>query len=174
MKKTISALLIAGFSVFAFSTANSQKIAHVNLDSLMKAMPDFDSAKKVGQAHYLDLENEIESMNKELQQKVDDYKRNAPGMTELVKKNKEDEINQMQQRLQTFQQNAQQDISKLQDSLMRPIIAKAKKAINEVAKEHQYKYVLDTSSGVVVYFEESDDIFALVADKLGIKPKKAK
>ena len=63
MKKSISTFLIAGLSLFAFS-ASAQKLAHINLDSLLRSMPESDSARKVGQAHYQELEADVESMQK--------------------------------------------------------------------------------------------------------------
>jgi outer membrane protein len=167
MKKTISTLIIAGFSVFAFS-ASAQKLAHINLDSLLRSMPESDSARKVGQGHYQMLESEVESMQKEYQEKVQDYQAHEKTYTDLIKSTKQQEIQDMGQRIQAFQGSAQQDLQKFNDSITKPIITKAKNAVNFVAKEHHYNYVFDTSSGVVLYSEESDDIYALVAEKLGV------
>ena len=51
---------------------------------------------------------------------------------------------------------------------LKPYYAKAKKAIDAVAKENGYRYALDTSTGLVLYSEPSDDIIGLVIKKLGI------
>lgn len=169
MKKAIKTLVVAGFSIIACS-AGAQKLAHINFDSLVRAMPEEDSAKKIGQAHYQLLESEMEAMQKEAQEKADDYRKNQATYTELLKETKQQEIQDMAQRIQAFQTSAQTDLQHFSDSLTRPIIAKAKNAVSEVAKEHHYNYVFDTSSGVVLYFENSDDIYALVAEKLGLKP----
>jgi outer membrane protein len=169
MKKTLSAIVIAGFSIIAFS-ASAQKFAHINLDSLLRSMPESDSARRVGQGHYQMLEGEVESMQKEYQEKVQDYQAHQATYTELIKQTKQQEIQDMGQRIQAFQTSAQSDLQKFNDSITKPIINKAKKAITEVAKEHHYNYVLDTSSGVVIYSESSDDIYSMVAEKLGIKP----
>ena len=171
MKKVINTLLIAG-AVFISYTAGAQKMAHINLDSLLRSMPESDSARKVGQAHYTMLENTIEAMQKEYQQKVTDYQKAGPGMTEIVKQTKQQEIQDLGQRIQSFQTSAQTDLQRFNDSITRPIITKARKAVNEVAKAGGYRYVFDTSSGVVLYGDPSDDIYAMVANKLGIKPKK--
>lgn len=173
MKKTISTLVIAGFSVFAFS-ASAQKLAHINLDSLLRSMPESDSARKVGQSHYQMLESEVESMQKEYQAKVQDYQAHQASYTELIKSTKQQEIQDMGQRIQAFQSSAQSDLQKFNDSITSPIIRKAKKAVKDVATEHHYNYVFDTSSGVVLFSEDSDDIYALVAEKVGAKsaPKK--
>lgn len=167
MKKTIITL-IAGFSMFAFS-ASAQKLAHINLDSLLRSMPESDSARKVGQAHYQMLESEVESMQKEYQSKVQDYQAHQASYTELIKNTKQQEIQDMGQRIQAFQSSAQADLQRFNDSITKPIITKAKSAIKAVASEHHYTYVFDTSSGVVLYSEDSDDIYSLVAERLGIK-----
>ncbi len=172
MKKTISTFLIAGLTVFAFN-AGAQKLAHINLDSLLRSMPETDSARKVGQAHYQELEAEVEEMQKDYQKKVDDYKAHEKGYTDLVKNNKGAEIQELGQRIQQFQTNAQQDIQKFQDSLTSPIIHKARAAINRVAKKKGYEYVLDSSPTGSVLYSEGDDLYPAVAEELGVKPKKA-
>lgn len=171
MKKVINTLLIAGAVAFSFN-AGAQKLAHINLDSLLRSMPESDSARKVGQAHYSMLESTIESMQKEYQTKVQDYQSKAAGMTELVKQTKQQEIQDLGQRIQSFQTSAQTDLQRFNDSITRPIITKARNAVTKVAKTGGYRYVFDTSSGVVLYAEPSDDIFALVATELKIKGKK--
>jgi outer membrane protein len=171
MKKTISTFLITGISIFAF-TASAQKLAHINLDSLLRSMPESDSARKVGQNHYQTLEAEVESMQKEYQTKVQDYQAHEKTYTDLIKSTKQQEIQDIGQRIQAFQSSAQSDLQRFNDSITRPIINKAKDAVKSVATEHHYSYVFDTSSGVVLYSEDSDDIYALVAEKLGVKAKK--
>ena len=171
MKKLIGiSLLIAGLTFT--SNVHAQKIGHVALDSVLKNMPQSDSARKIGQAYYQQLENTIESMQKELQQKYQDYQQNQATYTELVKQTKQQELNDLNQRIQNFQAQAQTSLQKFNDSITKPIIDKAKKAVSEVAKEHGYKYILDTSSGIVLY-SEGDDIYDMVAEKLGIKAKAA-
>jgi outer membrane protein len=48
------------------------------------------------------------------------------------------------------------------------MLAKAKKSVEEVAKENGYKLVIDSSQGTLLYSEPSDDIMALVKKKLGL------
>jgi outer membrane protein len=172
MKKIIKLSFFIG-AVCVSSSSFAQKMGHVNLDSLLKIMPQSDSARKTGQAYYQQLETTIESMQKELQQKYQEYQQAKASYTELVKQTKEQELQDLNQRMQSFQQQAQGSLQRFNDSITRPIINKAKNAVNSVAKEHGYKYIFDTSSGVVLYSDETDDVFALVAEKLGIKPKSA-
>lgn len=171
MKKIIGITLFIGLTIV--SSVHAQKIGHIAFDSLLKSMPESDSARKVGQAYYQQLETQIESMQKELQDKYQDYQQNQASYTGLVKQNKEQELNDLNQRIQSFQAQAQTSLQKFNDSITQPIINKAKSAVRKVAKEHGYKYILDTSSGIVLYYDDGDDIYNLVAAELGIKPKAA-
>lgn len=166
MKKIATSLAVILFTFSPFVQA--QKIAHISLDSLLNTMPETKKAKEASQEYYKQLEGQIGSMQGELQKKYQEYQENQTKYTELVKQTKEKELQDLNQRIQDFQQSAQMDIQKKNDELTKPVYDKAKKAIDQVAKENGYKYVLDTSAGLVLYSEPGDDIIALVMKKLGI------
>ena len=63
---------------------------------------------------------------------------------------------------------AQESLAKKENEILKPIIDKAKKAINDVAKEKGYDYILDTGLGMVLYASDSEDILPLVKKKLGL------
>lgn len=172
MKKIATLTLLIGAIICSLSV-NAQKIAHISLDSLLKSMPESDSAKVAYTNYASQLENTLNSLQKEFQQKYQEYQQNQANWTGLVKQTKEQELNDLNQRIQAFQTQAQTSLQKYGDSIQQPVIAKAKAAISAVAKENGYKYVLDTSQGIVLYYEQGDDIFALVSKKLGLKPKSA-
>ncbi|MGZ3932092.1 MAG: OmpH family outer membrane protein [Bacteroidia bacterium] len=169
MKKTIKNLGLALLTFGALSI-NAQKIAHVHLDSLVSLMPEMKVIKDLAQNYMKDLEKTVVSMENEFQTKYNDYLANQNGMSDLVKKTKEDELRSLQTRIEDFKQQAQQDYQKKQGELTAPVMDKAKKAIEAVAKEGGYKYVLDTSVGNVLYSEPADDILAQVKKKLDSMP----
>jgi len=91
-------------------------------------------------------------------------------MSEAIRGMREQEIQEMAQRIQTFQQTAQQDIQKQQETLFAPVIEKVKKAITEVGAEQGFAYVFDLASQTVVYVgDNTTDILPLVKAKLGLK-----
>ena len=53
--------------------------------------------------------------------------------------------------------------------LLKPLIDRAKKAIEDVAREGGYTYILDAGSTTVLYSQDSDDIMPQVKKKLGLK-----
>ena len=108
-------------------------------------------------------------MGQEYKSKVQAYQNNVGTMSDLIRQTKEQEISDLQQRIQAFQQSAQQDIAKKQNDLFQPIIKKIKDAITAVGKEYHYTYILDVSQGVVLYYAHGDNVMPLVKKKLGLK-----
>jgi outer membrane protein len=168
MKNILKLAVVSALLVASSFTANAQKIAHINLDSLISVMPETKVATQSVQDYAKQLETQVTAMQTELQTKYEDYQAKQKDMPELVRASKEKELNDLNQRIQDFQQQAQQDYQKKSAELSKPVYEKAKKAIDQVAKENGFKYVLDTSTGMVIYNEPADDVFNLVVKKLGI------
>ena len=152
----------------SLTTVSAQKIGHVNLDSLITLLPESKDAQVKVQEYAKQLEQQVVAMQSELQGKYAEYQEKSKDLPELVRASKEKELNDLNQRIQDFQQQAQGDYQKKSAELSKPVYEKAKRAIDHVAKENGYKYVLDTSTGIVLFSEPSDDIIALVIKKLGV------
>jgi outer membrane protein len=133
------------------------------------AMPDYDTAMKQYNAFGQELTNALELMQVEYNNKLDQYVKDNKNLTDLVKANKEQELADMQNRINTFQQQAQVQLQEKQAELLNPIVEKATNAINAVAKEGGYVYIYDVRTLVYVDTVKSTDIAPLVKSKLGIK-----
>jgi len=165
VKLTIMAiLLLMGGSVIA------QKFAHINSQELLMAMPESDSAQAAIENLAENYELQLEEMQVELNKKYDDYLQNRDTYTNLIRQTKEAEITDMQERIQQFQQIAQQELENQRNTLLRPILDKANNAVRAVAEENGFMYVFDLSLGNPIYFsEESVDILPMVKERLGIE-----
>jgi len=163
---------VAAVAMLAFSLqeAQAQKIAHVQMDSLIQLMPETKQAMEIAQGYLKDLEKQVTTMKAEFDGKYQDYLTNKDTYSELVRKTKEEELQTLNQRIEDFRQQAQADYQKKYTELSKPIQEKAKKAIDAVAKEGGYKYVLDTSTGVVLFHEPGDDILMMVKKKMDGMP----
>jgi outer membrane protein len=166
LKKAALTIIAMG----ALTLASAQKIAHIDLDSLSNLMPETKTAKGVAEKYLDDLKKTVGSMEEEFQKKYNDYLQNEASMSALVKKTKEEELQSLQTRIQDFNQQAQMDYQRKSAELTAPIMEKAKKAIEAVAKEGGYKYVLDTSAGNILYSEPGEDILMVVKKKLDSMP----
>jgi len=168
MKNVLKIAVVGVAFVVSSFTASAQKVAHINLDSLITLMPESKVAQQAVQDYAKQLEQQVTAMQTELQTKYEAYQAGSKDMAEVVRASKEKELNDLNQRITDFQQQAQADYQKKSADLSKPVYEKAKKSIDQVAKDNGYKYVLDTSTGLVLYSEPSDDIISLVIKKLGI------
>ncbi|MBS1652851.1 MAG: OmpH family outer membrane protein [Bacteroidetes bacterium] len=167
-----AAIAILTFTLGGLLTINAQKIAHVNLDSLISTMPEAKQAKEIAQNYYKSIESEILSMQTEFETKYQKYMQDENTMSDLVKKNRQEELSGLQKKIEDFRGQAQQDYQRKTGELMQPITDKAMKAIEAVAKEGGFKYVLDTSPGRtnVLYHEQGDDVLLVAKKKLDSMP----
>ncbi len=170
MKNLVKSIAIVALSLGTVTSVSAQKIAHLSLDSLVSIMPESKTAQETAQKYLKELEGQVATMETELQTKYNDYMQNGQTQPDLVKQAKEKELQDLNKRIEDFKASAQQDYQRKYGELSRPIYDKAKKAIEMVAKENSYKYVLDTSSGNVLYTEPADDILQLVKKKLETMP----
>ena len=141
----------------------------INTNELMQLMPGRDTAEQVLTVYAQNLQKQLEAMVEEFQTKYSDYLANENQFIDAIKQVKQKELLDLQTRIEDFQEEAQKLLVAKEQELLNPLIDKAKKAIEEVAKEKGYTYILDTGTGVVLYWESGDDIMSFVKDKLGIK-----
>jgi outer membrane protein len=171
MRKLLKIFVILGiFCMPLFSNAQKAiKLGHINSNDLLKIMPGRDSAQSILEKHVKDLEKTLKGMKSELETKYQDFMSSQSQMSELIKQSKTKELQDMQARIEEFQDNAQKDYQDREKKLLTPIIDKAKKAIEDVAAENKYTYIFDSGVGSLLYQDSSDDILPLVKKKLGLK-----
>ena len=173
MKRFISiAALTILFASFGHNVlAQTPKFGHINSDELVQALPEYDSANVKLEKFRKELINALELMSVELNTKNAAYEKESKNLSDIVKQAKEQELVDMNRRIQEFQTNAQTQLQDKNAELMQPIFAKMDKAIKDVGKENGFIYVFDIAKGALLYFDEtkSTNILPLAKAKLGIK-----
>jgi outer membrane protein len=167
--KHLKLLLVAAVLVMAgtqFSEAQS-KIAHINTEELIKAMPETKAAVAELEKLQKTYEAEIQTLNTELQNKVKQYDAEASTKTDEENASRIQEVQEFDQRIRAYQGNAQQEMQKKQIDLLQPVSKKAKEAILKVAKAQGFDYVLDSSNGSSVILADGKDLMADVKTELG-------
>jgi outer membrane protein len=170
--KSVFKICVLGILLFSAGFANAQapKFGHIDLQALIQVMPERAAAEKQFEAFQKGLENDLGVMQKEFQTKYMEYATKRDSLSENLRKVKEDDLNAMNERIQTFQSTAQQQLQTKQAELLKPVFDKADKAVKEVGAEKGLIYVFDMSSRVVLYnSKESLDLLPLVKTKLGIQ-----
>jgi outer membrane protein len=169
MKKllNISLLLIFLIGTTAF-TQQPAKFGHINTNELLGMMPGRDSALVELERYARELESTFVAMQNEFQTKYQDYLEKQSTFSDLIRQSRERELSSLQERIQEFQESAQQDLADQESKLLSPIIEQARNAISEVASEGGFTYVFDTSMGFLLYYETGENIMPQVRQKLGL------
>ncbi|MBR3450537.1 MAG: OmpH family outer membrane protein [Bacteroidales bacterium] len=172
--KRIVLLAFCVLSFSAFSQAQNVKFGHINTSELISLMSERDSALVKLMAYENDLQETLEGMGTEYNNKVNEYQRKQNEWAPVVLETKQRELQELGQRIQQFQQNAQQEMAQMQQTLMTPVIDKAQDAVTKVAKAQGLTYVFDLSSGSLIYYDEavSVNLLPLVKKELGIPANK--
>lgn len=147
---------------------NAQKYGYVNTQELFAQMPEVAGVKAQMDTIQGQYESQLALMNEEFQKKFKDYQANSSTMADAIRQMREQELTEMQQRIETFYQTAQQDIQKKQQELLAPVNEKLAKAIQEVGAAEGYTYIFD-SAALVYIAEDAISANDSVKKKLNIK-----
>ncbi|HPE57552.1 MAG TPA: OmpH family outer membrane protein [Bacteroidales bacterium] len=170
MKKIIGLFILATVLLISTETQaqSKMKLGHVDFATLYSMMPGLDSVKKVFEDYNKAIQEQYAAMQTELENKFMDYQQKLGTMTPLIQQMKEDEINDLRDRMSEFEQTATQDLQNKELELTSPIIEEARKAVEEVAKENGYTYIFNSTEGLLLYATPSDDVMDMVKAKLKI------
>lgn len=161
-------LIVAGVMALSFLGAGAQnKIGYVNTDEIIAAMPETDKANKELQEYQELLGKQYDDLQKEANDKSEQFVKDSATWSQSKKEFMRDEIVKLYQKINSFQQDAQDLTKKKAQEKFAPIQQRAMDAIKAVAKKSGYSYVLDINS--VIVGPPGDDIAALVKKELGIK-----
>ena len=164
-------LLIAAVSFIGLS-ASAQKFAHVNFQELVQLMPEADQARSTIQESQKNAQETYQAMMSEFQDKYNKYQQNVSSYTPAIRKTKEDELTQIQQRIQEFGQNVEQELQQQQQQLMEPIYKKAQETVNKLAKDQGFIFVFDRSAVLYIDETQSTDLTADARKALGISAER--
>lgn len=168
------ALALGTFATQAQNPTASSKIGFADVDYIFSQMPEAKQIDTELKSTQQQLKNQIDTKSQEFQKKLADYQANLNTMLDAVRQNTERELQQLQENLQKLQQDAQVTIQNKQSQLMEPVYQKVGKAIEDVAKENGYTFILNQQIGgldVILYGDENNDVSDLVLKKLGVTPK---
>jgi|TARA_B110000263_G_scaffold57441_1_gene49043 outer membrane protein len=161
-------LILSITCLITISSYAQNKFGYIDSQELLLLMPERKTAEEEVQIFAKSLESQLQAMTAEYQQNVQEYQSNESTYTDLVKQDKVTEITGLEQRIQSFQQNAQQALQSKEQELLEPILQKARTAIENVANEGNYTYIFDKSVGSILFAKESENILKQVKKKLNL------
>lgn len=157
------------FFLGAATTVTAQaKIAHINTQELVEAMPEMKDAQSQLEKLQKTYDTEIRNMAKELDARIKQYGAEAESKTDEENQKRAEEVQGMQNNIGAYRQQAMQDLQKKEVDILSPILEKAKAAIQKVARAKGYQYVLDSTQGSGLILSDGPDLMADVKKELGI------
>jgi len=152
----------------ATQISNAQKVAHINTQELVEAMPAMKAAESQLEKLQKTYDTEIKGMAKELEAKMKQYDVEAESKTDEENQKRFQEVQGMRNSIQAYQQDAVQQLDKKRVDLFQPILDQARAAIQKVARAQGIEYVLDSTTGGGLLLADGTDLLPLVKKDLGI------
>jgi|TARA_B100001079_G_scaffold232153_1_gene212186 outer membrane protein len=166
MKITKYTILTLALASFALADV---KIGYVDSNEIMN---NFDEVRQV----QADLEKEQRRLESEFNELVfgldslkQDYDRQRLLMSDTRRNEKENEIANKEKSVQKFQLDKfgpEGEIYRIQNELLKPVLAKIDAAIQKVGSERGYDFILDAMSGALLYALDSHNLTEDVMDEL--------
>ncbi|MEM7161295.1 MAG: OmpH family outer membrane protein [Bacteroidota bacterium] len=162
-------LLIAFVGTFSINAIAQSKVGHVNSQEILAALPERVEAEQKAEAFAKEKENLIQAMVAEYQGVIAKAQGLPETATQTERLSLQNQLVELEERIGKAQQTAQQEIASFEQELVKPMLDRVQNAINAVAGANGFAYILDTSTGVVVFADGGEDIGPLVKANLGLQ-----
>ncbi len=151
-------------------SAQTLKIGLVDFGSVLQAMPETTAAQNQIKEVSDKYQAEYQKLGEEMNRLMEEYQKMSENELPAIKERKTRELSDYQQKIQAFEQNAMNDINKMQNDLMGPIQQKISQAVESVGREGNFSLIQIYDPQLVLYRAEPvEDITPLVKAKLGVK-----
>jgi outer membrane protein len=172
--RTFFFLMVMVITIGAQAQTEVQKIGYADWEYIFSQMPEFKQIENALKDHGTQLQNQLQAKSQEIEAKYKAYQGMPATTPEAIRADKERELQGLQENIQKFQQDAQTSMQKKQNDLMEPVYTKMGKAIEEVAKENNFAFIINPQvvggGDVLLYNDEKYNISTLVLKKLGVTP----
>ena len=162
--------LLVAFAALNMTAAMAQKVGYLNAALVVADLPETKAADSDISALAAQLQKKDSMMVIAFQTKYQELAKKqqegtlSPKQIEDESKKLEDQKNEITK----FEQEMNKQIGEKRQALLQPLYEKLNKAIEEVSKEGGYSFVVDATSGVLLYADEKNDLTNTVRAKLGL------
>lgn len=162
-------MLILPMGVFA----QNLKFGHMNAQEIISVMPEFTKAQADLQALEKKYGEELQRTQGEFNKKYQEFQQamSKDSLPANIAERRQKELQDMMQRQEQFQQDAQEGMQKAQTEMMTPIYKKLDDAIKAVGAAEGVIYIFDLARTAIPYVNESQSVnlTTKVKTQLGIK-----
>jgi outer membrane protein len=153
--------------------AFSQKYAIIDTRYILDKMPEYKDAQRRLDDVAASWQKEIDSLQSQLDRMYKDYEAEQVMLSDDLKKKREDQLFLKEKSLRDLQRKRfgfEGDLFKRRQELIKPVQDKVYNAVQRIAAQRGYDFILDKSEGITVIFadpklDKSEDVLK----ELGIK-----
>jgi outer membrane protein len=167
------ALLVMAVPRFSFSQATNtpQKIGHADWEYIFSKLPDYKRIEAELKTFENHLQQQLRQKTAEFENKYKLSQNLPPDTPDAIRRDKQSELAYLQENIQKFREDAEASLRNKQSELITPVFAKIGKAVEEVAVENGYAYIVNPQmmggGDVLLYANDAYNISHLVLKKLG-------
>jgi outer membrane protein len=165
--------LLVAFSCMIAATVQAQRYAIIDTRYILDKLPDYRSAQKNLDDIASGWQKEIDQQEADLNKMYVDFESEKVMLSEDLRKKREDQLFVKEKTLRDLQRQRfgfEGDLFKKRQELIKPIQDKVYNAVQKLAVQRGYDFILDKSEGITVIFadpklEKSEDVLR----ELGIR-----
>ena len=154
-----------------------QKIGYADWEYIFSQLPEYKQIESEMKTFSTQLENQMKAKYQDYETKLKAYQGMPATTPDAIKADKERELQALQQSIQKFQEDAQTSLQTKNQSVMAPVYEKVGKAIEAVAKENGFSFILApqmaNGGDILLYSDEKYNISNMVLKNLGVTPAPA-
>ncbi len=163
-------LFIAGFVCLAVFAANAQRYAILDSKFILDKLPEYKEAQKQLDQLSAAWQKELDNLQTTLDKMYRDFEAEQVMLSDELKKKREDELFNKEKELRDLQRQRfgyEGDLFKKRQELIKPVQDKVYNAVEKLAVEKGYDFILDKSEGITVIFadpklDRSEDILKML------------
>jgi outer membrane protein len=166
-------LILATCFVLLATVANAQRYAVIDSKYILDKLPEYKAAQKLLDQFSEQWQQEIDQKQALMDKMYKDYDAERVMLTDVLQKKREDELYNKEKELRDLQKKRfgfEGDLFKKRQELIKPIQDRVFNAVQKLAVEKQYDFILDKSEGITVIFADPKlDKSADIIRNLGVK-----
>lgn len=165
-------VFLASLPILSSSGQTPQKIGHADWEFIFSKLPEYKQIQVELTTFETQLQNQLKAKVQEIEAKYKAYTALPANAPDAIRRDKESELAYLQENVQKFQEDARTAMQKKQSDLMTPVFAKVGKAIEEVALQNGFSYIINPQTvgagDLFLFTDEKYNISDLVLKQLGI------
>ena len=162
--------MVAFVLLLGASTIQAQRTAYVDMEKIMNAVPEYESAQRQLDQQAERWRQEIAKEYEQIESMYREYQTREPLMSDEMRKTKQEEIVAKERAVRELNKQrfgADGELFKKRQSLVKPIQEKVYGAIKKLAQERKYEFIFSAPDGAtLIYAEDDKDLTAEVIRRL--------